>query len=116
MSEGRTTNRLPKNAQLLKPGGIGLVHFIGMKDASGGEDPWIRKYIFPGGHLPDVATVIKPLQDAGMTIGHIENFSALRTDSALLEAKCGSQQRTDSGTCSEFDTRFCACGIITTSL
>ena len=96
-----------KCAQLLKPGGIGLVHFIGMKDASGGEDPWIRKYIFPGGHLPDVATVIKPLQDAGMTIGHIENFKLHYAETLRYwKQNVDRNRRQIRALGSEFDTRF----------
>ena len=38
-------------SQVLKDGGLFLLHFIsGLKEYSG--DPWIKKYIFPGGMIP----------------------------------------------------------------
>jgi len=43
--------------KLLKEGGISLVQSItGVKD--GGYDPWIEKYIFPGGYLPSMAEIV----------------------------------------------------------
>ena len=42
---------------LLKPGGITVLHTItNQTDAS--SDPWIDRYIFPGGFLPSVKTVV----------------------------------------------------------
>lgn len=43
----------------LHPGGLALVHTIGRNTSifSGGGDPWIDKYIFPGGHLPSIAQI-----------------------------------------------------------
>lgn len=45
----------------LKDQGLFLVHTIaGIKtQKEGGEDPWIKKYIFPGGHLPSAAQIAK---------------------------------------------------------
>ncbi|MBT9776240.1 methyltransferase domain-containing protein [Clostridium sp. MCC353] len=38
---------------VLKPGGLFLLHFIsGLKEYPG--DPWIKKYIFPGGMIPSL--------------------------------------------------------------
>jgi cyclopropane-fatty-acyl-phospholipid synthase len=43
--------------KLLKPGGITVLHTItNQTDAS--SDPWIDRYIFPGGFLPSVKTVV----------------------------------------------------------
>lgn len=38
---------------ILKPGGLFLLHFISSLKESPG-DPWIKKYIFPGGMIPSV--------------------------------------------------------------
>ncbi len=47
--------------KLLKPGGITVLHTISGQ-YPGGTDPWIDRYIFPGGYLPTVAeiTTISP--------------------------------------------------------
>jgi cyclopropane-fatty-acyl-phospholipid synthase len=43
--------------KLLKEGGISLLHCITcVKD--GGNDPWIDKYIFPGGYLPSMRELV----------------------------------------------------------
>lgn len=42
---------------VLKPGGVFLLHFIsGLKEHAG--DPWIKKYIFPGGTVPSLREMI----------------------------------------------------------
>lgn len=44
--------------EVLNPQGLFLLHFIsGRKENSG--DPWIRKYIFPGGTLPTLPEIIQ---------------------------------------------------------
>jgi cyclopropane-fatty-acyl-phospholipid synthase len=40
--------------RLLEPEGLFLLHTIGLDRASARTDPWIDKYIFPGGKLPAV--------------------------------------------------------------
>ncbi|MDO5349303.1 MAG: cyclopropane-fatty-acyl-phospholipid synthase family protein [Lachnospiraceae bacterium] len=43
--------------QVLKPGGVFLLHFIsGLKEHPG--DPWIKKYIFPGGVIPSLREML----------------------------------------------------------
>src|SRR5207237_9237271 len=37
---------------LLKPDGVALLRSIGRMDGPGTTNPWIRKYIFPGGYCP----------------------------------------------------------------
>lgn len=65
-----------KVRSLLKPGGKGLLHTIGVQQRVRGssQDPWIAKYIFPGGHLPSLDRIVTEMEDAGFLIGHIENF------------------------------------------
>lgn len=42
---------------VLKPGGLLLLHYIsGLKESGG--DPWIKKYIFPGGVIPSLREII----------------------------------------------------------
>ena len=41
--------------EVLKPEGLFLLHTIG----GGGADPWINKYIFPGGYLPRIEEISK---------------------------------------------------------
>lgn len=63
-------------ASVLIDGGRGLLHTIGwgQENRSIGSNPWITKYIFPGGHLPSLDRIVAELQRAGCTVGHMENF------------------------------------------
>lgn len=63
-----------KANELLRPGGRGLLHTIGDIVPGAGYDPWMQKYIFPGGHLPSLDRIIIEMENAGFTIGHVENF------------------------------------------
>ncbi|WP_323159091.1 class I SAM-dependent methyltransferase, partial [Pseudomonas viridiflava] len=36
----------------LTPDGIALIHSIGRSDEPGTTNPWMNKYIFPGGYSP----------------------------------------------------------------
>ena len=49
-------------SSVLKPGGLFLLHYISaMKEHPG--DPWIKKYIFPGGTVPSLREIISLLPD-----------------------------------------------------
>lgn len=49
-------------SQVLKPGGLFLLHFISaLKEHTG--DPWIRKYIFPGGTIPSLREMLSCLAE-----------------------------------------------------
>ena len=47
----------------LKPGGIFLLHTIGRNRSVTLTDPWIDRYIFPGGMLPSVAQLGQAMDD-----------------------------------------------------
>jgi cyclopropane-fatty-acyl-phospholipid synthase len=61
------------HADCLKPGGIGLLHFIGHVGAYETEF-YIRKHIFPGGWIPSLAETITEMERAGLEILDIENL------------------------------------------
>ena len=62
-----------KVSQLLKKGGIGLLHTIGKNIESPG-DPWITKYIFPGGYIPKLAEIVREMGRSGFPIMDVENL------------------------------------------
>lgn len=59
-------------ARALKPDGVALVHSIGRMDPPGAADPWISKYIFPGGYVPALSEVIAAVEKAGLWITDVE--------------------------------------------
>jgi cyclopropane-fatty-acyl-phospholipid synthase len=56
----------------LKPDGVALLHAIGRFDPPGGTNPWIEKYIFPGGYCPALSEVIAHIERSGLLITDIE--------------------------------------------
>jgi cyclopropane-fatty-acyl-phospholipid synthase len=57
---------------LLKPDGVALLHSIGRADGPGVTNPWLRKYIFPGGYSPALSEVVPVVERLGFFITDIE--------------------------------------------
>ncbi len=62
-----------KVAELLVPGGIGVLHTIG-SDVAGPVNEWTTTYIFPGGYLPTMAQIAEPLGLCGLVMTDMENL------------------------------------------
>jgi cyclopropane-fatty-acyl-phospholipid synthase len=62
-----------RHARFLKPGGLGLIHFIGHVGRFE-TDYFIRKYVFPGGWIPSLADTIVEMERAGLEVLDIENL------------------------------------------
>ena len=61
------------HANALKPGGLGLIHFIGHV-ADRETDFFIRKYIFPGGWIPSLSKALDAMEAEGLEILDVENL------------------------------------------
>jgi cyclopropane-fatty-acyl-phospholipid synthase len=61
------------HAEFLKPGGLGMLHFIGHVGRRNTEF-FIREHIFPGGWIPSLADVIVAMEDCGLEVVDIENL------------------------------------------
>ena len=59
-------------ARCLAPDGVALLHAIGRSDGPGFTNPWIAKYIFPGGYCPALSEVLPPLERSGLIATDIE--------------------------------------------
>lgn len=57
---------------LLKPKGVTLLHTIGRSGAPGKTNPWIQKYIFPGGYNPALSEVLLALHKTNLIPTDIE--------------------------------------------
>jgi cyclopropane-fatty-acyl-phospholipid synthase len=60
-------------AHCLRPGGIGVLHFIA-HDIPMDTDFFIRKHIFPGGYLPGLSETVALMARNGLEILDIENL------------------------------------------
>jgi len=58
---------------LLSPGGLMLHHVIGFNVSDKVGDPWMNKYIFPGGMAPSLAQISKAVERR-LAIEDLENF------------------------------------------
>jgi len=89
----------------LTDSGVMLLHTIGCADEPSVTNPWITRYIFPGGHLPSLSDISKAVERSGLVVTDIEvlrlhyaetlkawraNFRARRAEAEAL-----------------FDARFC---------
>ncbi len=59
-------------ARLLSDDGIALVHSIGRRSEPGVTQPFIQKYIFPGGYIPALSEVLPAIERAGLWVADIE--------------------------------------------
>jgi cyclopropane-fatty-acyl-phospholipid synthase len=58
--------------RLLADDGAALIHSIGHRTDPGANNPWIEKYIFPGGHIPALSEVIGAVERTSLWVTDIE--------------------------------------------
>jgi len=61
-----------KCAELLADDGVMMLHAIGRSEGPGITNPWIAKYIFPGGYIPALSEVLPAIERAGLLVTDIE--------------------------------------------
>lgn len=59
-------------ARALADDGVAVVHSIGRTRPSGGVQPWIGRYIFPGGYIPALSQVLPAVERAGLWVTDVE--------------------------------------------
>ena len=61
-----------KAGGLLEDDGIFVLHSIGRMEEPGATNPWLRKYIFPGGYTPALSEMLAAVERAGLWVTDIE--------------------------------------------
>jgi len=61
-----------KSAQLLADDGVMVLHSIGRSEGPAVTNPWIAKYIFPGGYIPSLSEVLPQVERSGLLVTDIE--------------------------------------------
>lgn len=56
----------------MREDGVALVHSIGRSEGPGATNPWLAKYIFPGGYSPALSEVLPAVEKAGLWVTDIE--------------------------------------------
>jgi cyclopropane-fatty-acyl-phospholipid synthase len=85
--------------------GVCLLHSIGRLDPPGTTNPWLHKYIFPGGYSPALSEVMAAVQKVGLVVTDIE---ILRLHYAeTLKAWRERFERNRAKVAAIYDERFC---------
>jgi len=63
-----------KIKNILNDDGICLLHTIGSVDPPGPPQTWIQKRIFPGGIVPSLSDIVKPIEKTGLIISDCETL------------------------------------------
>lgn len=91
--------------RVLRPDGVALVHTICTKASKGGSDPWIRKYIFPGGYIPALSETIAAAERSGLWVTDVE---ILRVHYAMTLRHWSQRFAAERETARKlYDERFC---------
>ena len=56
----------------LRPDGVALVHSIGRNEGPGATNPWLDKYIFPGGYSPALSETFAAIERSGLWVTDCE--------------------------------------------
>jgi cyclopropane-fatty-acyl-phospholipid synthase len=70
---GQLGEVIKAHADFLRPGGLGMLHFIGHVGRYE-TDLFIRKHVFPGGWIPSLSDVIVEMERCGLEVVDIENL------------------------------------------
>ncbi len=91
--------------RLLERDGVALLHTIGRLDEPGTTNPWIRKYIFPGGYVPALSEVMQAIEKEGLSVTDVEIWQLHYAETL----RCWRQRFADNlkTVRGMFDDRFC---------
>ena len=73
VGRGNHRNYFKAVHKLLKPGGVSVLHTI-TNEFEVKNDPWIDKYVFPGGYIPSVRETVALMPDYNMRLQDYENL------------------------------------------
>jgi cyclopropane-fatty-acyl-phospholipid synthase len=59
-------------SSLLKENGVALLHSIGCSTGPSTPNPWLNKYIFPGGYAPSLSEALPSLEQSKLYVSDIE--------------------------------------------
>jgi len=59
-------------SKLLNDDGLALIHTIGSINQPRDPQPWVTKYIFPGGYTPSMSEVTGPIEKSGLMVTDVE--------------------------------------------
>jgi cyclopropane-fatty-acyl-phospholipid synthase len=90
---------------LLAPGGVALVHAIGRTAGPQTTNPWIARYIFPGGYSPALSEVLPAVERSGLIATDLEILRLHYAETLRHWRRRFAARRADAEAL--FDERFC---------
>lgn len=91
--------------ELLSEDGVMLLHFIGNSDVPDFNNPWIERYIFPGGHIPSMSEFTPAIERARLVICDIEVLRLHYAQTLRLWRERFMARRAEAAAL--YDERFC---------
>jgi cyclopropane-fatty-acyl-phospholipid synthase len=92
-------------ARLLKDDGVAVIHSIGRADGPAFNQPWVEKYIFPGGYIPALSEVLPCVERAGLIVADIEILRLHYAETLRCWRERFADQRAEIARM--YDERFC---------
>ena len=92
-------------ARLLKKNGVALIHVIGRPEGPGVTNPWIAKYIFPGGYIPSLSELARAIERAGLLVTDVEVLRVHYADTLKAWRERFTARRAEA--LAMYDERFC---------
>lgn len=94
-----------KCAALLAADGVFLLHAIGRSAGPGITNPWLAKYIFPGGYIPALSEVLAAIERAGLLVTDVEILRLHYADTLKAWRERFAARREEAERL--YDARFC---------
>ncbi len=94
-----------KCRELLDPNGVMVMHTIGLLDGPWYPNPWIDKYIFPGGQLPALSEIVPAVERAGLLVTDVECLRLHYAETLAAWRARFMARRAEA--CALYDERFC---------
>jgi cyclopropane-fatty-acyl-phospholipid synthase len=91
--------------RLLRDDGVMLLHAIGRSAKPNATNPWIQKYIFPGGYIPSVSEVMVAIERSGLYVTDVEILRLHYADTLKAWRERFAARRDEAKAL--YDERFC---------
>jgi cyclopropane-fatty-acyl-phospholipid synthase len=91
--------------RLLADDGVMVLHAIGRSMGAGYTNPWIEKYIFPGGYIPAVSEVLESIERQGLYVTDVEILRLHYADTLKAWRERFNARREEARAL--YDERFC---------
>jgi len=91
--------------QLLHEEGLFVLHSIGRNGIPGATNPFIAKYIFPGGYIPSLSEVIPVIEKSGLVMSDVEILRRHYADTLQVWRQAFMQRREEA--LALYDEAFC---------